>query len=302
MGVFLAAAVRVDAKAYYDTLPGGHHDCGDVWRNLPSFGLLGSELCTGIVITPACDLSWQKSDTITYLPIVPVRSYFSLDAALPAVFEKLSALAKAAAFPSLPQWEPDAYIAPDADQVIALRTAIQAFRSARQRSAKVLSALDGLEAGLHIIDLIRSDGITAAKPAQLSTFFGNEWSKIKAKIISNSYSPTLHFLPSDGQDPVFSGVRFHSVALFRYPITVPVKVLTYAQETAEPQWKARVQSLPVSKALQKEFATAQPIKLASLRPAFLSDLLTRFAALYNRIGSPDFTSETVASYASEVDQ
>lgn len=293
--------MRIDAKAYYDTLPGGHHDCGDVWRNLPSFGLLGSELCTGLVITPACDLSWQKSDTITYIPIIPLRSYFSLDAALPVVLEKLSSLAKAAAYQALPQWDAEAYIAPDSDDVSALRTAIDVFRSARQRSAKVLAALDGIEAGLHLIDLIRSDGIKAAEPAQLSKFFGAEWSKIKVKIISNSYSPALHFLPSDGQDRVFSGVHCHSVALFRYPITVPVKILTYAQETAQARWSARAESLPISRSLQEAFATAQPIKLASLRPAFLSDLLTRFAALYNRIGSPDFTPETVASYASEVD-
>ena len=64
------------AKNYYDTTPERRHQTGDIWKGLPTFGLLGQhQTCSGLVITPACDLANNKSTTITYLPILTVTEY-----------------------------------------------------------------------------------------------------------------------------------------------------------------------------------------------------------------------------------
>lgn len=189
----MAIVTRIDAKAYYNVLPSSGHQCGDIWRGLPSFGLLGDDTCAGIVITPACDLSWQKSDTLTYLPLIPIRSYFSLDAALPAVIERLEVGLKASGYPTAPNWSAKTYLAPTEDELGGLATGLASFSKAEQRSQKVLNAIERVQACLNLIRAINLPDIKIIDQQTLSSVFGAEWEKIKDKIIRNSYSPSLHF-------------------------------------------------------------------------------------------------------------
>lgn len=292
---------RVDSTTYYDTLPGLAHECGDIWRNLPGFGTLGQESCCGIIITPACDLSWQKSDTLTYLPIIPLRSFFSMDAALPGIVEKLVAALGVIPCETTVSWTGNSYIVPPEDEITRLESDLKAFRSLQQRSAKVNKAIDRVLSGTAILRSIRSPELSNIPSDKLSTIYGSEWEKIKERIIQNSYSPALHFLPHDRQDPVFSAIPNHSVVLFRYPITIPVRVLSRAQECTDASWVPSLELMNLAPALRVAFGDARPLKLASLKAAFLADLLTRFSALYNRVGSPDFSAQTVEFYAQEVD-
>jgi len=293
--------MRVDAGSYYDTLPGLAHQCGDIWRNLPSFGLLGPKHCSGIVITPACDLSWQKSDTLTYLPIIPIRSYFATDAALPVVVDRVATALQVSGCAPSPQWSAQSYVSPDETELSALESTVEQFRASKQHPARILTALDRVIAGTTVLRLINNQAIDPIDTDVLMNLFGSEWAKIKEKIITNSYSSALHFLPFDTQDNVFSGVPAHSVALFRYPVTIPLKILNHAQETFDSTWSDKVATFSTPDSLKTAVSPEQPIKLLSLKASFLSDLLTRFAALYNRIGSPDFTKHTVNMYSSEVD-
>ncbi|MCP3735836.1 hypothetical protein M9979_13225 [Sphingomonas sp. RP10(2022)] len=292
---------RVDSTTYYDTLPGLAHECGDIWRNLPAFGTLGQESCCGIIITPACDLSWQKSDTLTYLPIIPLRSFFSMDAALPGLVEKLVAALGVIPCETTVSWTGNSYIVPPEDEIARLESDLKAFRSAQQRSAKINSAIDRVLAGADILRCIRDSELIQIPSDKLFALYGSEWGKIKERIVQNSYSPALHFLPHDRQDLVFSAVPNHSVVLFRYPITIPVRVLSRAQESADASWTHSLDLMSLAPALRVAFGNARPVKLAALKPAFLADLLTRFSALYNRVGSPDFSAQTVETYVQEVD-
>lgn len=293
--------VRVDATSYYNTLPGFAHECGDIWRDLPSFGLLGGSRCSGIVITPACDLSWHKSDTLTYLPIIPIRAFFATDAALPLVIDRVVTNMKASNYSPLPKWASGSYVAPDDDEISSIELGLGDYRASKQHPARILVTLDRAIAGIKIIKQIKSASLESILASDLQDALGSEWSKIKSKIVNNSYSSALHFLPNDQQESMFSGVSSHSVALFRCPITVPMKIVNMAQEVGESDWCNVVTSMEISDTMKEAFNGAQPIKLLSLRSVFLSDLLTRFSALYNRVGSPDFSSETTETYSLEVD-
>jgi hypothetical protein len=293
---------KTDARAYYDTLPALAHRCGDVWRGLPTFGTLGPESCTGIVVTPACDLSWRKSDTATYLPVIPLRAYFSLDAALPLVMEKLSAAATQLRSDLAPDWSSDAYLAPSHDDLDAACKNLDSFAAAQQLGGKDTRALSQVKSGIEIIKYIKREGTYEIPVSTLECLFGSEWGKLKERMIRNNFSPATHFIPRDMQDDIFSGVKAHSLVLFRYPLTIPLRILNLAQETGQDGWQARLDSMGLPKLLRDAFAGERPIKLLSLRSTFLSDMLTRFSALYNRVGSPDFTGETVATYKAEVDE
>ncbi|MER8515666.1 hypothetical protein NKH47_22290 [Mesorhizobium sp. M1060] len=297
----MLSTVRINAQSYYSYLPNSAHECGDIWRGLPTFGSLGCESCCGIVITPACDLSWHKSETVTYLPIVSIRSYFSLGSALPAVLEKLLGALRATGAEVTPIWSAETYIPPAEEDLLGADATLRMFLSEKQRSEKARGAVDRALAGLEILRVMRSNPGGEVNVDSLSKLFGSEWPKIKQRIISNSYSPSLHFIPCDEQNVTFSGVSAHSVILFRYPITLPVSVLTVAQESPAGSWPDRIRRVGFPEHLTTALSSAHPIKLLSLRPAFLSDLLTRFSSLYNRVGSPDFSPDTLRRFEIEVD-
>src|SRR5687767_4466012 len=84
----------VSASDYYEFFPPSEHRVGDVWVDLPTFGMLGIERVAGIVITPACDLQNCKTETITYLPIVPIRQAFTLRGFRPMVLRAIGGQAQ----------------------------------------------------------------------------------------------------------------------------------------------------------------------------------------------------------------
>ncbi|TWB54314.1 hypothetical protein [Nitrospirillum viridazoti] len=293
---------KADARSYYDTLPMLAHRCGDIWRGLPTLGSLGTESCAGLVITPACDLSWQKSDTVTYLPIVPIRAYFSLDAALPLVLEKISAAISLFSGDNLPKRQKyNVYMSPSHDELDALKNGVVDFLENQPRSDKIKIAASRVLSGIEIIKKINSGNLCEIESGDISTLFGSDWQKMKDRMIRNSFSPAIHFLPSDNQEEIFSGVQSHSLVLFRYPITIPVKILNIAQEIGASDWRSQIDSMGIPRILKESLGEVPPIKVLTLKSFFLSDLLTRFSALYNRVGSPDFSDDTITAYINEVD-
>ncbi len=71
----MAKDIKTTGSSYYDIMPPPDLGAGDIWTDLPAFGHLRKALCGGVVITPACDLSNKKVETVTYLPIITVDDY-----------------------------------------------------------------------------------------------------------------------------------------------------------------------------------------------------------------------------------
>jgi hypothetical protein len=92
----------------------------------------------------------------------------------------------------------------------------------------------------------------------------------------------------------------HSVALFRYPLTVPVSLLDAAQDNALTDWTEATSALAVEEPMATLLAARRPLKCLRLQSRFLPDLLTKYVSLYSRIGSPDFTRETVETLSNEL--
>lgn len=282
-------------RNYYSS-PQFEHATGDIWKDLPSFGLLKTAQCSGIVITPACDLANSKVETITYLPIVPISQYLCSRSFYP--FFKQEAISQ---IKSLGIFQFDDSLLPK--NQLPQESAIKYIKQIVDEIAltkKNTDALNRIKTGLKLIDQIISTTCSEINISNFNLFFGKRNSEIKDRLIKNSFSTDLHFLPKDGENIEWSAVPNHSIILFRYPITVPIEILDAAMDYNIIHWKQTMESYSNQFSSAKGFQDKKPLKSLKLNQEYLSDLLTRFVALYVRLGSPDFNSEAIKTILTEI--
>lgn len=288
---------RVDATAYYDMYPSSSHQPGDIWVGLPSFGILPDPVTPGLVVTPACDLSNNKVDTVTYLPILSLRRYFSSRSFVPELKRAIKGQMKAAGFENMIDL-PDGYSFPTNSDLEAALSVIGDYVTSKNLGNKEQAAINRATSGIRFlrdtIPHLPSSDLLADLRAVLAT----EFDTVLRRLITNG-RPDTHFLPYDEQRAEWSGVAEHSVVLFRYPLSIPLEVLDEAQNVTEDQWPTITQRLRRRTACIVSIPV-RPMKRLRVQPRYLSDLITRFTAVFGRIGSPDFTEETIVRFAGEV--
>lgn len=291
---------KISAKHYYEYLPGERPRCGDIWIQMPSYGVLGLSHVSGLVITPPCDLANRKAETIVYLPILSVSQYFHTTGAYPDIREKTQGLLTAGKLKSAVEWPANRYSLPHPSTLTDASKAISDHLAAKRRGDKEIEALNRAQAGISIIRKMAS-GESTTDNGELNRLFGPDWTSMKSKLVTNSYSSDLHFLPKDEQTPGFGSLEDHSVVMFRYPLTAPIEVLDLAQTCHEREWAAAMDRLNRTYPCANIFQNKQPLKILSLKNDFLADLLNRYCSVYSRIGSPDFTSSSVQRISKEID-
>jgi hypothetical protein len=291
---------KISARDYYDTNPSLKHQVGDIWADVPLHGLLGQDRGSVIIITPACDLAQSKVDTITYLPIISIKEYFSSSAVLPEVRKSIDGQLSQASLSNLIDWPQD-YGLPTSALLDASESLITERLSGQNIPQKVTTALLRVQAGLRIVRQIIARGLSDVESTYLNSLFGEkEWLNVRQRMIANSYKTDLHFLPSDGQKPEWSGVLTHSVALFRCPMSAPLQLFDAAQDISISDWPQYCRQIEANSPYASRFLETRPMKRLTLQPNFASDMLTRYVSLYVRVGSPDFTPETVLEYCSQL--
>ena len=119
------------------------------------------------------------------------------------------------------------------------------------------------------------------------------------RLVTNAHRTDVHFLPADELPDRWSTTTEPSVALFRFPFSLPIDVVDLAQTVSESSWTDEVRRLQPMYPCVTALLCARPLKVLRVRPRFLSDLLTRFTALYGRLGSPDFHGERIDRYVGQ---
>jgi hypothetical protein len=247
---------RIDASDYYDLNPRLEHAPGDVWVNMPTFGLLADQPTSGLVITPACDLLNRKVATVTYLPILPLCSYLASVFSLPEITRELAGQLSVFGKNHLLQSD-QPYIPPAPSSVERAIEEVTSFLARPAASSKEKSAATRALAGLRLTADIASGLSRANALADLKLLFGKRLSVILRDIVRNSYRGDVHFMPSDKQPSDWSAIPDHSIALFRCPMTVPVEILDRAQDTPEFGWKDLLAGMSHRCASVSAFATIE---------------------------------------------
>jgi hypothetical protein len=290
---------RITERSYYDYFPPSAHAPGDIWMHLPTHGLLRRDLTSALVVTPACDLSNRKVSTITYLPIISFLDWVSCRDFLPEVIgsmsslvEKLESLGISDSFALNSEEMFNTKLEEQLrmlDQKLASEEIPKHLRNTCERY---------ISAGKHL------KRVSSGEPASVRDLeiclTKNRWQQVRGQIVRNAFRSDLYFLPADGNDGEMSPVAKHSVTLFRYPLTAPVTVLDAAQDASLSDWATAVATLATHEPMARAFVNAKPLKCLRLQERFLSDLLTKFVALYSRLGSPDFSQESVETISREL--
>jgi hypothetical protein len=293
-------ARKISARHYYDYLPSPGHRCGDIWTNLPTFGLLSKLSTSGIIVTPACDLSNSKTETVTYLPIISVREYFLTRATIPDLKRRFKGVCTSANFSSMIDWGAYEFSLPYFEKIDGEISNIKEHLAAKQRSANDIVALGRAIAILRLLRHIASGEPGEADTAELNAAYGSDLDKFIDRIIKNSQSSDLHFLPADGQPSEYSAILKHSVIMLRYPLTLPIEILDAASASTEAAWKHEKELKKRHLPAISQYSDSLPVKTLSLNSNFLSDVLSRYISMFNRLGSPDFTTPTIEKILAEV--
>jgi hypothetical protein len=290
---------RITERSYYDYFPPGNHAPGDIWMDLPTHGLLRRDRTSALVVTPSCDLSNRKVSTITYVPIISFQDWVGCRDFLPEVIGTMSSLVEHLGAVGISSSSvlgcDEIFSTALSEQLLVLEKGLtnekipKALRIACERylsGAKHLKRVScGEPANVRDLEVC----LTKAR-----------WLKIRSQVVKNALRSDLYFLPADCNDPETSPISNHSVALFRYPLTAPVAMLDSAQDASLPDWTAATAALATLEPMAYAFSGARPLKCLRLRDRFLSDLLTKFVALYSRLGSPDFSEESVETISREL--
>jgi hypothetical protein len=281
------------ANEYYEHVPPITHQPGDIWNGLPTFGVLPQAHTAAIVITPSCDFAQQKVETVTYLPVVSVREYLSSRSRLELVVDAVDGQLQAAGMPGGTK-KPGALV-PALTDLREFELLLRERAASPMTGKKEIAACDRASAGIRVLLGQLSGTSGTERTADLKLLLGEKvFARTLERIVRNSDADT-HFLPPDEQHPAFSLVREPSVALFRYPQSLPVDILNLAATVSENAWIHSISEMRDQYPCVAAFKT-RPMKHLRLQPRFLADLLSRFVRLYIRLGSPDFSDFTVAGF------
>lgn len=268
----------------YSYDPHGEISTGDIFDKLPTMGLLKEEFTQGIIITPSCDLANDKTDTITYLPIVPIHSYFCSGKGYNIIKSEIINLSNSL--------NKDSSLfrnrqIPCSEEIELFLTQ---FVDGQVLKGKDAERKEKLDSCLQLISNIRDEKQNRLDGSKLNNIWNSQFDKLLFGLIKNSSSSDVHFLPREKlkkEDCIV--ISEHSLVLFRYPITVHSEVIKKAKDTDQENiasWVSFIQTLKAVPCV-KSF-TEIPLRGLRLQQDFLSDLLTRYISLYIRIGSPDF--------------
>lgn len=285
---------------YYEQFPPSLHQPGDIWHGLPTHGVLPRLTSPALVITPACDLANRKVESITYVPIVGIREFLGSRSFLPELIRATEGQLNTAGQP-LPLASSSVGVPIRPTDIEAAQAIVAADLLGASVGSKELAARDRAEAGLRALRMVLGGSSPVASIADVEKLLGKkEFEQVVGRLVTNAHRPDVHFLPADGGTAQWSGVPVHSVALFRYPLSIPIDLLDLAATTTDEGWSTALRSYSGMYPCVASLHSVRPMKYSRVRDRFLPDLLTRFVGLYGRLGSPDFSAQTVAEIIVEV--
>lgn len=196
---------KITYKDYY-LPPKLDHFTGDIWKNLPTFGLLKPTFCSGIVITPACDLANSKVETLTYLPIIKISELFASRIFYPVIRSLILNLSSGLEGLELKDFLIKNFLATSEEVNFLYKECSELVK----QSPKNKPTIARIQAGLNLIkDIIDAKVVNADNDKLKKFFLDKELSRVKTDLIINRYSNDLHFMPCDKE--ILNGLQFVNI-------------------------------------------------------------------------------------------
>ncbi len=276
---------------FYLRMPSGPPTQGDIWTAL-SWWADQASTCTGLIITPRCDFSHDKTPVVNYLPIVSVSEFIKSDGGFRLISRELKKADEA-----LRNTAKDARVIPFVELGISVGEIAKIKRSEPMDSAasaakleKQLSTL--LEQENRRKALESAFGLKRLADDDLKTLISEkELTKFLNEIARNNVSD-VHFMP-----PCPHLLPSPSVLLLRHVLTSPIKVLkTAGMCRAQEDWVAATNADPIAGYAQN---SPLPERILRVKSPFLESTMGRFGALYGRIGVRDPDANDVEGFIEE---
>jgi hypothetical protein len=258
------------ARMYYIQLPTGGPTQGDIWSNLP-FANGTNQLCNGLIITPRCDFAHSKSPVLNYLPIVSLEQYLRSAACFPHIEQVLSDTRESVRSKSGPLGVESLFELDIPLDEIGRAIELQRSDPGRPHSKQYEKARLDFEIGSK---KIRELSLLLQKPTLTLNEIQSSFSKkrllsIQRDLIRNNNVDT-YFLP-----PCTGLIEPPSLVLLRHIYTCPIAAV-------DPS--VRGGSLP------------PPERLIRLASPFIESLMSKFAALFTRVGTRDIPDPVVQTF------
>lgn len=264
------------ADMYYIQLPTGGPTQGDIWSDLPS-GNDTNQVCNGLIITPRCDFTHSKSSVLNYLPIISLEEYLISVACFPHIEHVIDEIRDGL------RGKADAL---NVDHLFELGIPIEEIRkevelstSTLPRSKQFEKAKADLEAG-H--EKMKEMAILLTMPRvtlyQLKLIFTKKrLLHIQRDLVKNNNADT-YFLP-----PCTGLLELPSLVLLRHIYTCPIDIVGQSRNAKTEISASSKSGLP-------------PERLLRLNSPFIESLMSKFAALFTRVGTRDIPDDAVQTF------
>lgn len=270
---------RTIADAYYMQLPSGSVTQGDIWTDLPS-GSAQTSLCAAVIITPRCDFAHSKSPVINYLPIITLNDYM-LSVGGISIIQRFIAESRETLRRKSVELGVDAYFELDLpiDEIIQVVRSLVIPADGRRSKTLEASRIEFERVSADIASASRllssTDRLTMT---QLRSFATQKlFDRVQRDLIRNNNVDT-YFLP-----PCQSLIETSSVVLLRHIYTCPIALLERGPASSGRATRYNKQPTPQ--------------RLLRINSPFLESLMSKFAALFTRVGTRDIPEAAVNSFA-----
>jgi hypothetical protein len=195
----------------------------------------------------------------------------------------------------------DSPLPPSAADVDAAVRLLEEYVSRSKLGEKESRAAQRAKDGLDILlTIVKSASRQTALPALTRAMGEREIQSVFRRIVTNGLRSDVHFLPSDRQPKDWTALPLHAVALFRYPMTIPIDLLDVAVATSNEAWSSEMSRWLEMYPCASTLTANRPMKPLRVRTQYIADLLTRYSSLYGRLGSPDFSEIMIERFVSEI--
>jgi len=276
-------------EAFYLRMPSGPPTQGDIWTGLSWWTDQGLT-CTGLIITPRCDFSHDKTPVVNYLPIVSVSEFIQSEGGFRLAHRECKKAEEAFKKTATEM---------RATHLVELGLSASEIEDLKRLDSTTVGA-DKLEKQLATLRehenrkkaLIDALGLKRFTKDQLKDWIPEkEVTKLVNETVRNNVSD-VHFMPSC--PPLLPSP---SVLLLRHVLTSPISVLKAAGSCRiQADWIAAMVSNPILGYSQDSLL---PERILRVKSPFLESAMARFAALYGRIGVRDLDAEELEEFVEE---